>query len=958
MDLDRVGFLIKKNHIVGTETAREYPHGEWREISQIPELATLLLVKLSVGVKGRQSNLSNKDLTTTRVLPGATEALVGSEKFGSIPELLQDAAKVDDVKANPPVEVAPALVKEDHQGFDVNDVSGVELNVVSREKTISKEETIVFRPAILPEQMLKMGRHFEKFNKPRTKNIMRTIAVLLAILGVAAELFLPEKQGASFRVQIIKPRLPAFSKIKPDPEKSVKSYEDGIRYYVLDNVDGYRLAARMFDTAISMDADNIKALAMLASSYLNLIDSSNKDDNYFNVISKLIEMSRAKATDLSETVIADVEFFITVNKPEAAQNRIVEYTKTHNQFGLELFYYLALTYYQRGDFQSAAKYVSQIPDNKVFSCKVFYLRGLILKKLSDDDGALREFEKAIQMRPDHVKSRLQIAELMYKRNNLQQAAGHLDYIVGNVQLVPPQGLAQAYYYHAILNEMHKKWDEALGDVERAVKLAPENHDYLLEFYQLRAKAGDAIEKLRPEARMYFFMGEGEKLLKEGKYQEALIQFLEARRANDASPAPLVKMGDMFLMLRDIGNARLNYHMATRRAPKDIKIWSKYINVLIQSYEWNEAQNAMDTFRKLSVPQSAIDKAAADMYQKQGRYAEAQRFYRKAMSRETIDPTVYISYAKSLMSTKNFKEAPFFYALALRFDPLNFEALIGTAKCIAETESIDRAITMLQDELQKSAVARAELLAAIAELYIQKGDWEQAERNVEQAMAANQNYAYPWKLQAQIYINKESEKGYLDKVLAAYKSYSDRNSSDPSGYLERYKIFVKKAEFENASNELSKIYGIYPKYPNLHYYKGAMYSVMGNHKTAIEEFLSELANNPNSMVTILALGREYIDVGHFDEALKQFNKAMRIAPASAEAKQQAGYANYLLKNYHGAIALYNAALMYDKANPLIHKRLGMAYRDMGDRASAAQAFKRYLEMEPDAPDRAEFEMYQQ
>ena len=34
---------------------------------------------------------------------------------------------------------------------------------------------------------------------------------------------------------------------------------------------------------------------MLASSYINLIDSSNKDENYFSVISKLIEMSRAKA---------------------------------------------------------------------------------------------------------------------------------------------------------------------------------------------------------------------------------------------------------------------------------------------------------------------------------------------------------------------------------------------------------------------------------------------------------------------------------------------------------------------------------------------------------------------------------------------------------------------------------------------------------------------------------------
>ena len=74
-----------------------------------------------------------------------------------------------------------------------------------------------------------------------------------------------------------------------------------------------------------------------------------KDENYFAVISKLIDMTRAKNVDLPETVIADVEFFCVVNKAEAAQNRIVEYTKTHPSFGLEMFYYLAFAFYTRSD---------------------------------------------------------------------------------------------------------------------------------------------------------------------------------------------------------------------------------------------------------------------------------------------------------------------------------------------------------------------------------------------------------------------------------------------------------------------------------------------------------------------------------------------------------------------------------------------------------------------------------
>src|SRR5206468_5097789 len=135
-------------------------------------------------------------------------------------------------------------------------------------------------------------------------------------------------------------------------------------------------------------------------------------------------------------------------------------------------------------------------------------------------------------------------------------------------------------------------------------------------------------------------------------------------------------------------------------------------------------------------------------------------------------------------------APFFFALAQRYDPLNIDAIIGTAKCVAASDSIDRAINLLQDELEKHNGKKAELLGAIAEFQIQRGDWALAQKTVDQAMSADPDYAYPWKLQAQIYMNKEnSDKKALDKALFAYQSYSDRNASDPSGYLERYRIFV-------------------------------------------------------------------------------------------------------------------------------------------------------------------------
>jgi tetratricopeptide (TPR) repeat protein len=985
LNSERVRLLILKNQITGVETAREYPQGEWKDINQIPALRELLFAKLNGSLSKGPYKSSVSATSATTVLPGATEVF-SAEAYGTLPELPTSArgpsasdedqddktmmapSPLSESSSDPEVEEADHTRVANEEDLEQGNAVEVELRrdpvvpfsepatdefseypLDSNIRQIAQEKTVVF-------QRSSDSNRLPGKRKQGIKEIIKgiVIAIILGTLGYDLLLSEPD-QKMQVRQEPIRPKLPSYVQGKSDPSKSIQIYSEAIKHYLADNVQGYRTASEKLRQSAAQDITNVKALAMLASSYLNLIDSSNKDENYFSVISKLIDMSRAKAVDLPETVIADVEFFLVVHKAEAAQNRIVEYTKAHQTYGLEMFYYLALSFLERGDAASAARYLGQFPDNKVFSAKVFYLKGLIAEKLKDTEAAIQEYKKAIQFNRDHVKSRLRLSYIFNKQGTLREAAPHLEFLMNHANLLSPRDLGEAYFLHAQLAELMQKWDIALGDVERAVKLDPENHDYLLELYTLRAKAGDSLQMVQKQARMYYFLGEGEKLVHEGKYQDALVPFLQARQANDESPLPLVKIGDMFHNLHDVENAKANYKLAADRAPTNIQVWSKYIKTLILSYEWDEATKAMDKFRKLPVSQSAIDKAAADMYQKQGRFVEAQAFYKKAMARDVIDSDVYIAYAKSLMSTKNYKDAPFFFALALRFDPLNVDAIISTAKCVAETESIERAISMLQDELRQSSTARAEFLAAIAEFQIQKGDWEKAQQNVDQATKANPEYAYSWKLQAQIYMNREGqEKDALDRALLSYKSYSERNASDPSGYLERYKIFVKKAEFEKAKEELNRIYSIYPKYPSLHYYLGALYAVQGNHKAAAEEFKLELANNPSNVQTLISYGRELLDLEKPQDALNQFSKAMQLAPLSADAKQNAGWANYYLKNYMAAVTLLRAALVNDRANPLIFRRLGLVYREMGDMASACGAFKKYLEMEPDAADKASFQ----
>lgn len=990
VDLNRIRKLIEKGRIQGNEVAREYPTGEWLPFHQITALGQLILESIEgEDSQGKTAPKTEVDLMA-ETIPLETGEESSEINFKSLPKVSEKEFTQLDPGQRSALESSPSQEEthdeeektimdfpsdEDEEKTEIASPleefeKGQELDYTSHLESFEKRTSLHDEPTLVFEGSYPSIQESspDRSNRSVPRKILYSILLVLACVFFGYEAFFrapPSSQKLA--LDPIRPTLPSYQSEQAQPEESKRYYQKAIQEYLKDHQLGYRKAVRYLQRAVSLDISNVRALAMLASSYINLIDSSNQDESYFRVISKLIQLSRAKSVDLPETVIADVEFYITVNRNEAAQNRIVEYTKTRPNFDLSMFYYTALAFHQRGNHKVAARYLSQIPDNKVFSSKIFYLRGKIAEALGASGSAYEEYQKAIKKNPEHARSHLALSELYYQDGELKKAKKNLNYIVNNRALLSARPLARAFYLHGKLDLLEGKPDQALGNVERAVRLDPKNNDYLLELYSLRAKAGDQVEQIRKKAKMYYFLGQGEEYVQAGQYEKALQSFLEARQVDSDSVIPLEKIGDTFMKMNDLLNARMNYKKATEVSPKRMSVWPKYIQALIQSYEWDEANQAMIRFKRVgqssegqarSYFKSSVDRLSGDLFRKQGKNQRALFYYRKSMSHRSIDPDVYVSYAETLMEVNNFKDAPFFFALALRFDPLNERAIIGTAQSISKTESIEQGIEMLQKEIQKSGNSRVELWGAVARLYMKKGDWRRAQSAIDQAKRQNPSYAEAWKIQAELYRAQTDEltPSVENKILEAYRLFSEKNPSEVSGYLNRYQIYFKRNEFEAAFEEIDQIYRIYPKYPGIHFFRGNLYAKMGNLQAAVSEYQSELKQNPGSVETMMRFGELLLQGKAFQRALDLFTKSMQLAPRQAEPKHLAGYANYLMGNYQGAIALLRAAISIDKGNPIIYKRLGAAYRKAGDSASASNAFRRYLELAPDAPDRAQIERF--
>lgn len=964
LDLGRVRLLISKNQLTGSEPGREHPGGEWTEIRKIPEIAEALLLHAKGELKKKISDEERAN-ENTYLLPG-------TEPQGALHTLLIEGEEERDssLSESEPTRVAipeknvaqKNEVPFDPEEGDPTQVHGAGLlapwlsDAPKVSAAMANEPTVHF-------EGLRPGGGSGRKKKPTPLAWLRIVLIAGGLGYFGYETFLEERPGSGsaltireIAAQTFRPELPRTSEGAGDPSASLKLYTEAIRSYVDDTVSGYKRAAKLLLRSIEADSSNVKAYALLASCYLNLIDSSNKDERTFSVISKLVELSKAKQVDLPETVIADTEFYLLTRRFEAAKSRIVDYTKSHSGFGQEMFYYLALTLYSEGSLADAARYLGQYTD-KPFGPRIPYLRAAVAEKLADPEEAYRGYRKALESFPLHAKSRLKVVELLHQMGRVSEANRDLQELFKDPTLLSPKDLALAFYLRARFHQVKGEWETAMGDVEKAATLDRLNQLYLLELYSLQAKAGEKDSKLQGRAKMYWFLAEGEKKISKGEDEAGFNLFLQARQADDHSEIPLLRIGDEFLKKNDLRNALLNYKKATEVRKGSLDAWSKYIGALISGYEFEEASHAMEGLRPVESAKSAVDRLAGDLYAKQGYHAQAQEFYRKSMARETIDPSVYISYARSLLASGTGKEAPFFFALALRFDPGNVEATEGTARSIALSDSIDRATAHLQAELSRSSVGRGKLLATLADLWLQKGEWIPAQNTIQQAKEADPGLAEPWKIEAKLLLARDpSDPKTLPRAVAAYRAAVDRNPHDAEARIELFRLLLRGTQFEAANEELNRIYETYPKYPSLHYLKGSLYSKMGNRKAAIEEYKQELKLRANHHDSLIGLAKEYIDENLPEDALRELTKVMKGYPRSAEARHLAGYCNFLLKNYEASVALYQSAVPLDAGNPLLFKRMGAAYRAMGDQQKASEAFQHYLDLAPDAPDRAEIQRF--
>ena len=214
-----------------------------------------------------------------------------------------------------------------------------------------------------------------------------------------------------------------------------------------------------------------------------------------------------------------------------------------------------------------------------------------------------------------------------------------------------------------------------------------------------------------------------------------------------------------------------------------------------------------------------------------------------------------------------------------------------------------------------------------QVYFQLDDLNNANKNLQQALAINEDR----------YFDEGDQLGLLINDL------KNVNKTLTSGFID-----------EAIAESLNLI----KKYPNnsICYYRlGYAYKENKDYINAITNFNKAIEINPyNSIykdeITYISnlemlKGKEMYDLKDYQQALEHFNKALEYDPSNAAAMFRIGNIYYSIKDYMKAVNVYEDGLILKRNNYKVYNIVGKCYIALNETEKALNAFDKSLAINP-------------
>lgn len=571
--------------------------------------------------------------------------------------------------------------------------------------------------------------------------------------------------------------------------------------------------------------------------------------------------------------------------------------------------------------------------------------------------------EALKMNPLHTRSYYVLAMVALGVGQVQEAKALLESCGRLARFASLDVAAQAYYQLGQILEKQGNKTESATAFRLAYYYSPNPGSDLkgkASKLNLDRKALEALA-LEVEFRSPYFAEQGEGLIKQRKFKEALRFYQAAALLDAENPSRLLELGvatektaDSY---DDFRRVMVYYQRAIRLNPRNADAYIRLGLLETEQYGFERAFKLLNQALLLD-PESAGPHIALGkyFYKKQDVDESLNEFLKAAQLDPSNSEVLYYAGLLRLKFKKGGeKEAEGFFYKAYIADPKNTDALAAWLRLKASNHDRTFAIKFLNSLLEKEPES-ADLHWVMGEVYAASSEYRRAVAHYHKALDLDNRSS---RVRMSLALALESV-GELDRAVAEYRlaALLDRRNAD--GFYRAADLLFKMRKYNQAEEVLNFLAGLAPTYPGVHEYLSRIHLVKKQDGPAMSEMEKEVANNPQNYRYVLQLSEMYMQFQKWDQAVRELSKvtnlpSLKKAPEYRYEKIRA----YLLlaRSYRaqskleGAEGAIKLAIELDPQDPELQRELGYVYYAQQRDKEGAEIFEKYLKANPNARDTA-------
>jgi tetratricopeptide (TPR) repeat protein len=450
--------------------------------------------------------------------------------------------------------------------------------------------------------------------------------------------------------------------------------------------------------AIQIDRDNIEAHRLLSRFYLEIIGKANAQqpptlDSINNAIREFQEIVRIDPTDQTSLVMLARLYSIKGDRNKAGD--IYKQILGREPGSEEAVTALAKLQMDAGNFKEATDLLEQFVKERPDSDTALQTLGEAYSNLRDYVKAADAYKRAAELDPDDIEIKKAEAEAMYQADNLNEALRLYQELA---KVSPDDGISvfrMGQIYHR-----QTKYDLARQYLQKAAQSFPDNVEVQFNLVTLDhdegrledalKRANDIVKKTEKsngryneaekQNRRIFLINQGMLNQTLGNYDAAVKTFQDIKNLTNEKDGRIdALIIETYRMARNLdkaqqysdqtliqnpGNRQLQMVHADLIAERgrvddgikalqqlqkgtndDLDVLSAQVSVYQRAKKYDQAQSVLNTAIQRFPEQEQVYFLQGALHEKQKKYNDAEKAFRKALELENDDPAVlnYLGY---------------------------------------------------------------------------------------------------------------------------------------------------------------------------------------------------------------------------------------------------------------------------------------------------------------------------